>query len=74
MSLHPQPFTTGPPETARVAHAAFPRGNLYMNMREELSVIYEDVAFAFAFGRTTTIMAGFGTLPSGMLTPGLSSR
>ena len=36
MSLHPQPFTAVPPETARVARAAFPQGNLYMHMREEL--------------------------------------
>jgi transposase len=49
MSLHPQPFTAVPPETARVAHAAFPQGNLYMHMRDELGAIYEDVAFASLF-------------------------
>jgi hypothetical protein len=40
MSLHPQPFTAVPPETARVARAAFPQGNLYMHMRDELGAIY----------------------------------
>lgn len=49
MSLHPQPFTAVPPETARVARAAFPQGNLYMHMRDELGAIYEDVAFASLF-------------------------
>jgi len=45
MTLHPQPFTAVPPETARVARAVFPRGNLYMLLRDELGEIYEDEAF-----------------------------
>ena len=49
MSLHPQSFTAVPPETARVARAAFPQGNLYMHMRDELGAIYEDAAFASLF-------------------------
>ena len=49
MSLHPQPFTAVPPETARVAHAAFPQGNLDMRLRDEIGVIYEDEAFAPLF-------------------------
>ena len=44
--VHPQTFTVVPSETARVARAAFPQGNLYMHMRDELGAIYEDVAFA----------------------------
>ncbi len=32
MSLQPEPFEAVPCETARVAQAAFPRGNLYMRM------------------------------------------
>jgi transposase len=49
MSLHPQPFTAVPPETARVARAVFPKGNLYMRLRDELGAIYEDGAFASLF-------------------------
>jgi transposase len=40
MSLNPCPIDPVPPETARVAHAAFPKGNRYMTMRDELGVIY----------------------------------
>jgi transposase len=49
MSLHAQPFTAIPEETARVARAAFPQGNLYMRMRDEIGVLYEDEAFAALF-------------------------
>jgi transposase len=49
MSLHAKPFTAIPEETARVARAAFPQGNLYMRMRDEIGVIYEDEAFASLF-------------------------
>lgn len=49
MSLHPQSFTDVPLETARVAHAAFPQGNIYMRMRDEIGGIYEDEAFAPLF-------------------------
>jgi transposase len=49
MSLHPQPLGPVPEETARVARAAFPRGNLYMQMREDLGTIFTDVAFAPLF-------------------------
>src|SRR5919197_4380822 len=46
MSLHPQPIDPIPEETARVARAAFPKGNPYMRMRDELGVLYQDAAFA----------------------------
>ena len=49
MSLHTKPFTAVPEETARVARAAFPQGNLYIRMRDEIGVIYEDEAFASLF-------------------------
>ena len=45
MSLHPQPIDPIPEETARVARAAFPKGNPYMRMRDELGVFYQDEAF-----------------------------
>jgi len=49
MSLHPQPFTEVPPDTARVARAVFPQGNLYMCLRDELGAIYKDEAFSELF-------------------------
>jgi transposase len=39
MSLNPCPIDLVPPETARVARAAFPKGNRYMTMRDELGVL-----------------------------------
>ncbi len=49
MSLHPQPPSQIPPDTVRVALAAFPKGNIYMRMRDELGTIYTDGAFAPLF-------------------------
>ena len=47
--LRPQPLEPVPDETARVARAAFPAGNLYMRMRDALGTLYEDTAFAPLF-------------------------
>ena len=49
MSLQPQPLGAVPEETARVARAAFPRGNLYIRMRDEFGPIFTDPAFATLF-------------------------
>lgn len=49
MSLHPHPIDPIPEETARVAHAAFPKGNPYLRMRDELGVFYQDEDFATLF-------------------------
>jgi transposase len=49
MSLHSQEIPPIPEETMRVARAAFPRGNLYVRMRDELGTIYEDHLFAHLF-------------------------
>ncbi len=46
MSLPPQSLPPIPEETARVAHAVFPKGNVYMRMRDELGTIYQDQDFA----------------------------
>jgi len=46
MSLASQPIPPGPEETARVARAAFPKGNVYLTMREELGTIYTHETFA----------------------------
>jgi transposase len=49
MSLHPQEIPPVPEGTVRVAQAAFPRGNVYMRMRDELGAIYDDHLFAPLF-------------------------
>lgn len=46
MSLQPQPIPPVPEVTAQVAHAAFPKGNLYMRIRNQLGSIYQDGMFA----------------------------
>jgi transposase len=49
MSLKPQPSGPVPELTAYVAHAAFPDGNIYMRLRDELGPLYEDQDFAKLF-------------------------
>ena len=49
MSLHPEPIPAVPEETARVAHAAFPKGNIYLKIRDSLGSIYIDEDFADLF-------------------------
>src|ERR687892_394666 len=49
MSMHPQPVGSVPEDTALVAKAAFPKGNLYMQMRDVLGTIYDDEDFSELF-------------------------
>ena len=49
MSLKPQPIGPVPEETVRVARAAFPKGNAFMQMRDELGVLWEDEDFSEIF-------------------------
>jgi len=35
-----------PERTAEIAHAAFPKGNRYMQMRDTLGTVYTNAAFA----------------------------
>ncbi len=49
MSLRPEPPCPIPPETARVAHAAFPRGNPYLRLRDHFGALYTDEMFASLF-------------------------
>jgi len=51
MSLKPSLIEAVPSETVRVARAAFPKGNLYLAMRDELGVLFEDADFAKLFPR-----------------------
>jgi transposase len=49
MTLHAQSEFSIPEETTRVARAAYPKGNVYMKMRDALGTIYQDEAFAHLF-------------------------
>jgi transposase len=49
MSLHPQEIPPVPEEARRVAQAAFPRGNVYIRLRDELGAIDDDQLFAPLF-------------------------
>ncbi len=49
MSLHPKAIKPVPKETEEVAKAAFPKGNLYLTMRDELGTIYTDEDFQALF-------------------------
>jgi transposase len=51
MSLQPAAVSPIPQATMCVAQAAFPNGNLYMKMRDELGSIYQDTDFAALFPR-----------------------
>ena len=49
MSLKSLPIPPIPEEIARVAHAVFPRGNVFLQLRDTLGAIYTDEAFADLF-------------------------
>ena len=49
MSLHPHVIAPVPEETARVAHAAFPKGHPYLTFRDALGTIFQDEDFAALF-------------------------
>lgn len=42
MTLHPQSLAPISEDTVRVVRAAFPKSNLYMRMRDELGVLFND--------------------------------
>jgi transposase len=49
MSLHPHVIAPVPDETARVAHAAFPKGHPYLTFRDVLGTIFQDEDFTALF-------------------------
>src|SRR5215813_9450602 len=49
MSLHPHALEPVPEDTARVAHAAFPKGNPYLLLRDTLGTIFQDDDFTTLF-------------------------
>lgn len=51
MSLKPSVIDPVPEETVRIARAAFPKGNLYLAMRDELGIAFSDADFVELFPR-----------------------
>ena len=51
MSLRPQPLPLVPEDTARVARAAFRRGNPYVLLRDRLGPVFADADFADLYPR-----------------------
>src|SRR5688572_24583862 len=49
MSLRPTPCRDNPAATAAVARAAFPHGNPYQRLRDQLGAIFADSQFAPLF-------------------------
>jgi transposase len=49
MTLQPRDWTIIPEQTAQITRAAFPKGNIYMKMRDELGVLYADSDFVTLF-------------------------
>jgi transposase len=49
MSLKSLPIPSVPEEIVRVARAVFPRGNVFMQLRDTLGTVYTDDAFADLF-------------------------
>jgi transposase len=49
MSIHPQAITPVPAETARVARLAFPKGNCYLTLRDQIGTLYSDSDFTHLF-------------------------
>jgi transposase len=52
MSLRTSLDSTIPEETVRVARAAFPKGNVFMQMRDALGPLYTNTPFASLFSHT----------------------
>ena len=49
MTLQTQTTFSIPDETVRVARAVYPKGNIYLKMRDALGTIYQDEMFAHLF-------------------------
>jgi transposase len=52
MSLEYEPIAPVPTQTRRVALAAFPKGNPYLTLRDELGPIFSDLDFVSLFSKT----------------------
>lgn len=77
MSLHAALGYAIPDETARVAHAAFPKGNPYMRVRDALGSIYTNPDFADLFptdGRPAEAPAQLALITVMQFAEGLADR
>lgn len=77
MTLQPKESEQIPEETVRIARAAFPKGNAYLKLRDELDTIYRDETFADLFPQVGQFAESPGRL--GLITvlqfaEGLSDR
>lgn len=52
MSIKPEPIAPVPSLTQQVAKAAFPKGNPYLTLRDELGTVFEDADFTELFSTT----------------------
>jgi transposase len=52
MSSSPETQSSIPVETVRAARGAFPKGNLYLTLRDKLGELYTDQTFAALFAQT----------------------
>ena len=52
MSLKPRPIPPVPDETARIARAAFPKGNPYLTLRDQVGIIFHDDDFPDLYSDT----------------------
>ena len=77
MSLHPLAVSLIPDDTARIARAAFPKGNSYLALRDELGPIFADRAFAALFsarGRAALAPAQLALVTILQFAEGLSDK
>jgi transposase len=62
MTLQPKEDKPIPEETIRIARAAFPKGNAYMKLRDELDAVYKDEFFADLFPQVGQLAVSPGRL------------
>jgi transposase len=77
MSLHPQPDSAIPNETRRIAHAAFPEGNLCIRIADVLGALYRDDQFTDLFptrGQSALAPARLALISVLQYVEGLSDR
>jgi transposase len=51
MSLKLEPIDSVPEETARIARATYPKGNIYLQLRDAFGTIYQDTHFMELYPR-----------------------
>lgn len=77
MSITVRPNSEVPAETARVARAAFPKGNPYLTLRDELGPLYEDRDFVGLFsdlGQSGVAPGQLATVTALQYAEGLTDR